>query len=237
MLNEPLAELYGIKGVKGWDIRRVALPPGSKRGGFITQASVLKTSANGTTTSPVKRGAFVMEKLLGVVPTPPPPDVGSIEPDTRGATTIREQLDKHRTNASCASCHVKMDGYGFALESFDVVGEWRDKYRTLSGAALPKRVHGRPVEYRNGPAVDCTGAMPDGRAFADVDGLRALLVADPERLARAFAFHLVTYATGGDVTFADRVRVEAIVSRAAAAKYGIRSLVHEVIQSDLFLNK
>jgi len=240
MLNEPLARLYGIEGIKGWDLRRVSLPPGSKRGGFLTQGSVLKTTANGTTSSPVKRGAYVMEKLLGVVPTPPPPDVGSVEPDTRGATTIREQLAKHRRNTACASCHQKMDGYGFALESFDVVGQWRDKYRALGGAGQsgpPKFVHGRQIEYHDGLKVDCTGQMPDGRAFNDVDELRALLVAEPERLAQAFAQHLATYATGGEVTFADRAQLAAIVERTKPAKYGIRSLIHEVVQSQLFLHK
>jgi len=240
MLNEPLARLYGINDVKGWDLRRVTLPPGSKRGGFLTQGSVLKTTANGTTTSPVKRGAYVMEKLLGVVPTPPPPDVGSVEPDTRGATTIRDQLAKHRRNSACASCHQKMDGYGFALESFDVVGQWRDKYRALGGVGQsgpPRLVHGRGIEYHDGLAVDCSGQMPNGRAFDDVDELRALLVAEPERLAQAFALHLATYATGGEVTFADRSVITAIVARSKPEKYGIRSLIHEVVQSQIFLHK
>ncbi len=240
MLNEPLARLYGIEGVRGWDLQRVAVPVGSVRGGFLTQAAVLKTTANGTTTSPVKRGAFVMDKILGIVPTPPPPDSGAIEPDVRGTTTIREQLQKHSRNTTCAGCHVKMDPYGFALESFDVVGEWRGQYRVTGGAGRDedrKFVNGRRIEYHAGLPVDCTGQLPDGRPFKDVNELRAMLAADPERLARAFAGQLVTYATGAEVNFADRAKVEAILAKTKASNYGLRSLIHEVIQSELFHTK
>jgi len=240
MINEPLARLYGIDGVHGWDIQHVSLPPGCKRGGFLTQAAVLKTTANGTTTSPVKRGAFVMDKILGIVPTPPPPDAGAIEPDVRGATTVREQLDKHRRNATCAGCHQKMDGYGFALESFDVVGEWRDKYRAIGAAGADKdrkKVNGHGVEYHAGLPVDCSGTMPDGRAFKDVDELRSLLAAEPERLARAFVGHVITYATGAEVSFADRAVVDEILKKTQAKNYGLRSIVQEVIQSELFRTK
>jgi len=194
LLNEPLARHYGIAGVSGFELRRVALPKDSPRGGFLTQGAVLKVTANGTTTSPVTRGAFVMEKILGIVPTPPPPGVGSIEPDTRGATTIRDQLAKHKRSPTCAGCHVKMDPYGFALESFDVVGQWRDRYRVrnepdtaVPPAAAPAQpfVHGKPVNYHLDLPVDCTGQLPDGRPFADVRELRALLAADDEALGPA----------------------------------------------------
>jgi hypothetical protein len=237
MLNEPLAQLYKIDGVRGWDLRKVNLPAETTRGGFLTQAAVLKTTANGTTTSPVKRGAFVMEKILGIVPTPPPPDIGSIEPDVRGATTIREQLEKHRHNPSCAGCHAKMDPYGFALESFDVIGEQRDKYRVVGGEGphdKRKKVNGHAIEYHGGLSVDCTGQLPDGRPFDDVNALRTMLAADPERLARAFLSHLTTYATGASVSFADRAAIDAILQK---SNFGIRSLIHDVIQSELFRNK
>lgn len=239
-LNEPLARLYNIDGVRGWDTRRVQLAKDSPRGGFLTMAAVLKTTANGTTTSPVKRGAFVMDKLLGIVPTPPPPGAGSVEPDTRGGTTIRDQLAKHKRNATCAGCHMKMDPYGFALESFDVVGEWRDRYRATGWEGPDenrKTIHGKRIEYHFGPGVDCTGQMPDGRPFKDVNELRAMLAADPERLAKAFTGKLVTYATGADIGFADREKVAAVVGKTKASGYGLRSLILEVIQSDLFLNK
>jgi mono/diheme cytochrome c family protein len=236
-LNEPLARLYGIEGVRGWNMQRVALPKDSPRGGFLTMAAVMKTTANGTTTSPVKRGAFVMEKMLGIVPTPPPPDAGTVEPDTRGTTTIREQLEKHKRNASCAACHQKMDGYGFALESFDVMGGWREQYRAagFTGDAKTRAVlHGRGIEYHPAAVVDCSGAMPDGRAFKDVNALRSILASQPDRLANAFASHLITYATGAEISFADRTRVEAMVAKAKASDYGVRTLLLEVIQSELF---
>ena len=240
MLNEPLAKLYGIEGVRGWDLRRVPLPEGSVRGGFLTQAAVLKTTANGTTTSPVKRGAFVMGKILGIVPTPPPPDVGSIEPDVRGATTVREQLERHRHNISCAACHAKMDPYGFALESFDVVGEWREKYRVVGGKGphdQRKKVNGHPIDYHRSLEVDCTGQLPDGRPFDDVNALRSMLAEDPDRLAQAFLSHLSTYATGAHISFADRATVAEILKKTKAGKHGLRSLIHELVQSKLFRHK
>lgn len=239
-LNEPLARLYGVANVYGWDIRRVDLPDDSVRGGFLTQAAVLKTTANGTTTSPVKRGAFVMEKLLGIVPIPPPPDIGSIEPDVRGTTTVRQQLEKHRRSTSCAACHAKMDPYGFALESFDVVGEHREQYRAVGGEGNHeerKKVNGHPIDYHFELSVDCTGTLPDGRAFADVNELRTYLAADPRRLARAFTKHLMTYATGAEISFADRAEVDAVLNETASTQYGVRSLIHAIIQSRPFKNK
>lgn len=240
MLNEPLARLYHIDNVRGWDIRRVELPRDNVRGGFLTQAAILKTTANGTTTSPVKRGAFVMEKLLGIVPIPPPPNAGSIEPDVRGATTVREQLEKHRHNTACAGCHAKMDPYGFALESFDVVGEYRDQYRIVGGTgnhAERKKVNGHPIDYHFELPVDCSGQLPDGRAFRNVNDLRNFLSEDPRRLARAFTKQLLTYATGAEFRFADRVVVDNILNEAKASQYGLRSLINAVVQSSAFRSK
>ncbi len=240
MLNEPLARHYGIEGVRGFDLRRVSLPPDSPRGGFLTQGSVLKVTANGTSTSPVVRGAFVMEHLLGIVPTPPPADAGTIEPDTRGTTTIREQLEKHKRNASCATCHVKMDPYGFALESFDVIGKSRDRYRVggapnaPTGSAERPFIHGNGIAYHFDKPVDCTGQLPDGRPFADVRELRTMLAANEETIARAFVGHLVTYATGTGISFSERAEVERILQSAKAKKYGVRTLLLETIASPLF---
>ncbi|NDD40688.1 MAG: DUF1592 domain-containing protein, partial [Verrucomicrobia bacterium] len=173
MLNQRLAEHYGIAGVNGVELRRVALPPESPRGGLLGQAAILKLTANGTTTTPVKRGVWVMDRLLNEPAPPPPPSVGSIDPDTRGATTVREQLDKHRSDASCAACHAKIDPAGFALESFDPIGGFRKRYRsTGKGDAPPEKDRTVwKVNYKLGPAVDASGALPDGRAFKDVNDL------------------------------------------------------------------
>jgi hypothetical protein len=229
MVNERLAQHYGIAGVKGPAIRRVALPPGSHRGGVLTQASVLKVTANGTQTSPVVRGAWVSRNILGKPPDQPPPGAGAIEPDIRGAKTIREQLDKHRSARSCASCHVKIDPYGFALESFDVTGGWRDHYRVLSGpnlAMTPK-----------GPKVETDSALPDGRAFRDIDELKKLLVEDKDQLARCLTEKLLLYATGRGLRFSDRAVVKDIVARCRGKNYGFRSLIHEIVQSRVFLDR
>src|SRR6202035_2703075 len=157
-----------IPGVTGWEFRKVTLPPDSHRGGVLTMASVLKVTANGTSTSPVTRGAWVLERILGTPPPRPPADVRAIEPDIRGATTIREQLAKHRQVASCASCHAKIDPPGFALESFDVIGGWRENYRTFgSGEAVV--VDGRRMSYHKGRKVDPADVMADGRKFQNID--------------------------------------------------------------------
>jgi len=240
MLNQRLAQLYGIPGIAGSAFRRVALPPDAQRGGFLTHASILKVTANGTTTTPVKRGAWVQSKILGQPPEPPPPNVPAVEPDVRGATTIREQLDKHRSNAACASCHAEIDPPGFALESYDVIGGWRQRYRSLDqGEPVTDRfaIFGQPVAYRHGPAVDPSGELPSGPAFADIEQFKKLLLEDERQLARNFVEQLLVYATGESAGYADRAAVEQILDRARPSRYGLRTLVHEVVQSPLFQNK
>ena len=240
MLNERLAEHYGIAGVKGEQIRKVSLTPSSRRGGFITQGAVLKVSANGTSTSPVVRGAYVLDRILGTPPDPPPKNVPAIEPDIRGATTIREQLDKHRNQQACATCHAKLDPPGFALENFDVTGRWRTNYRAIPDSAKDKVVNvpGTDIRhYTQGRPVDPSFAMADGRPFKDVDEFKQLILAHPEQLARCITEKLITHFTGAQMQFADREVVEAIVHRAASSDYGLRTLVHEVIQSRVFTHK
>lgn len=239
MLNERLADLYGVPGVKGVAIRRVQLPPDSVRGGLMTQASILKITANGTTTSPVVRGAWIMERVLGKPPPPPPAAVPAIEPDIRGATTIRQQLEKHRAQATCAACHAKMDPAGFALENFDVVGGWRPRYRAIGGKAGEPRVegfghNGQPFEFHLGRAVDPSATLPDGRSFKDVRELKKLLLADQRQVARNLVQQLVAYSTGVSVRFGDRAAVERILDRTEQGGYGVRSLVKEIVASELF---
>ncbi len=240
MLNDKLATHYGVTGVNGSAIRRVALPADCPRGGLLTQASILKITANGTTTSPVPRGAFVMARLLGQAPEPPPPNIPAVEPDVRGATTIREQLDKHRSNASCAGCHAKIDPPGFALESFDVIGGWRDRYRSIGEGDMAPRGSIDPfinIAFKLGPRVDPSGVLPDGRKFADIAEFQNLLASSPERLLKNMVSQFAIYAAGRDLTFSDRESVAAIAERTQAKGGGMRSLLHEFVQSTLFQTK
>ena len=238
MLNRRLAEHYGIPGVFGEETRQVALPNGSHRGGLLTQASILKVTANGTFSSPVLRGLWVMKRILGRPAQPQPAGVGAIEPDTRGATTIRQQLEKHRSSATCASCHRHMDPPGFALESYDVIGGWREWYRVQeSGEPVIDTATGKERPFRKGPPVDSSGELPDGRTFANLDEFKKLLLVQQETIARNLVNQLVTYATGATVTLADRASVDAIVRQSQTRSYGLRTLVHGVIQSPLFHTK
>jgi hypothetical protein len=237
MLNEKLAVHYGIEGVRGCQIRRVPLPAGSPRGPFLTQASILKITANGTTTSPVPRGAFVMDRLLGQPPEPPPANVAAVEPDVRGATTIREQLAKHRDNATCAACHAKIDPPGFALEMFDVIGGQRIRYRSIGEGDAPSRGSIDPfinLSFKLGKPVDSTGNLADGRTFQDVVEFQTLVAADSGRVLLNLAQRLTVYSTGRDATFSDRDALLAVVTNTRKHGSGIRTLIHEVIQSPLF---
>lgn len=239
MLNQRLAEHYGIPGVAGPDIRRVVVPAESHRGGFLTQAAVLKVTANGTVSSPVVRGAFVMERILGERIPPPPPGIPAIDPDTRGATTIREQLSRHRADAACSACHRKMDPAGFALESYDVIGGYRERYRSLEqGVPVGFRFpDGTGVRYKAGPPVDPSGETAKGESFSDPGGFRRILRAEPERIARAFAGHLLVYATGAETGFADRRELDRIVAETKSSGYGVRTLLHAISRSPLFRTK
>ncbi len=233
-LNARLAKHYGIPGIEGTEMRKVTLPPGSHRGGVLTMGSVLKVTANGTTTSPIIRGAWVLERILGTPPPKPPADVEAIEPDIRGATTIRAQLEKHRQVASCASCHSKIDPPGFALESFDVTGGWRNHYRATGE---PREVNGRRVRVWPGPAVDPSDVLPDGRRFRDIDEYKKLLLEDKDQLARSLTEKLLAYSTGAAPTKADKPEIETIVRHVRDQKYGFKSLIHEVAQSAMFQSK
>jgi hypothetical protein len=236
MLNGRLAKHYGIPGVDGWEFRKVILPPESHRGGVLTMAGVLKVTANGTTTSPVLRGAWVLDRILGTPPAPPPGDVPALDPDIRGATTIRQQLAKHRSVEACGTCHRTIDPPGFALESFDCIGGWRDWYR-VTGNGGPVTIDGRRMPYHKGKPVDASDVLPSGERFENIDQLKELLVGDKPKLARALTTKLITYATGRAPQWTDRDTVEAIVEKISARDYGLRSLVHEIVQSEVFHNK
>jgi hypothetical protein len=229
MLNQRLATHYNIPGVEGVQFRKVPLKPEYHRGGVLTHASVMKVSANGTSTSPVVRGVYVLERILGQTPPPPPPGVPAVEPDIRGAKTVRELLAKHRDNDNCAGCHRTIDPPGFALESFDVIGGWREKFRII-----PEK---GPRKYKEGLPVDASGEWPDGRKFKGFDEFRKQLLADPERFASTLTKKLLTFGTGQEPSIADAAEIKRIASENVRRKQGFRDLVHAVVQSEMFLKK
>jgi hypothetical protein len=218
-VNADLARLYGIEGVHTTaTFERVSLAPERHRGGLLGMASVLTASANGVDTSPVLRGVWVLDNLLGTPPDPPPAGIVFPEPDTRGQFTIRELFAKHRTEATCNECHRKIDPAGFALESFDPIGRWRDS-------------------YESGLPIDPSGNMPDGQTFENVSDMKRLLLADLGLFARNVTSKLLTYASGRTLNTLDRGEVDRIVSEVAARGYGLRELVLSVVTSRIFLNK
>ena len=241
MLNGRLAQHYGVDGVDGAEFRKVSLEPKHHRGGVITQASFLKMSTNASYTSPVKRGAWVLERILGTPPAAPPPNVKAIEPDIRGATTIREQLSLHKNVEVCASCHRTIDPPGFALESYDVVGGWRERYRVKQGGdgVEQQELPGFPGKkvYLAKP-VEAGGETADGKSFQDIDAYKQIVLErDADQLARNMVEKLIVYATGAPIDFADRGTVEQILRDTKPRQHGLRSLVLAVIQSPAFLNK
>ena len=215
-LNRELALHYGIKGVEGNELQRVSLN-GSRRGGLLGQGAFLTASANGVDTSPVVRGIYVLEKLLGYTPPPPPPDVPAIEPDIRGAVTIREQLERHRESATCAACHRKIDPLGFALENFDAIGGWRDNYEGKT-------------------PVDATGTLPGGVAFSSVAEFRTLLVDRQGEFNRCLTEKLMSYALGRELNASDRPSVDGILTGLNRKKGSLRDLIRLVVLSKPFLN-
>ena len=179
-----------------------------------------------------------MDRILGTPPAAPPPGAGSIEPDTRGATTVREQLAKHSRSESCAGCHASIDPPGFALESFDVMGKWRTHYRSFGeGSDVDRIVALRPVTYKRGPPVDASGVTKAGHAFEDIHQFRKYLLGEEQQLARNMTERFLTFATGAGVSFADRAVINDIHRECSEDGYPIRSLLERVILSKAFRSK
>lgn len=219
-VNSHLARHYALdqKVESSIKFQKVALTNTPNRGGLLGQASVLTASANGVDTSPVVRGIWVLENLLGTPPNPPPPDVPIVEPDMRGDLTIREMYAKHRTVESCNQCHKKIDPLGFSLENFDATGVWRDK-------------------YESGHKVDPSGRMPDGETFKDIIGLKKIMNRDIDLFSRNLTSKLMTYATGREMTVADRPEIDAIVNQLQSKRGGLKDLIKQVVSSEAFLSK
>ena len=237
LINQKLATHYKVPGITGTGLQRVARPHDCPRGGFMTQAAILKVTANGTTTSPVTRGAFLLDRLLGQPAENPPASVPAIEPDVQGAITIRDQLKLHQADPVCASCHRRIDPPGFALEAFDVIGGFRTRYRSIGEGDPAERGLIDPligISFKMGQEVDASGTTSSGRTFDDVLEWKQLLAADSHRLLAALTEQLAEFAVGRTMTFADRDEMEEIAAAAQRRGGGLRSLLHELIASPLF---
>ena len=201
-------------------MQKVTVPDDS-RSGLLTQGAILKVTADGSVTSPVVRGVFVNERILGRHIDPPPPNIPAIEPDIRGAVSIRDQLAKHRNSKSCASCHIKIDPSGFALEEFNPVGDIR-------------RFYGKP---KKSAKVDPHGITSEGEKFRNYEEWRTIQLSRPEKLAEAFVGQLLRYGTGGEIRFSDKDVLKKITEEARENDYGLKSLLKETLTSQLFLEK
>ena len=227
--DKKLATLYGLSEKEKLRLadgfQRVDLKGNRTRGGVLGMAGVLTVSANGVETSPVTRGVWMLENVLGITPPPPPDVVPEIEPDTRGATTIRERLAKHSTDKACAECHRKIDPLGFALENFDPIGRWRTHYAKPKGDA--------PA-----PKIDSSGTFPSGESYADFHELKSLLV---ETRTDLFTRHLIgqflSYATGRHMEAVDRIEIDEILDRVSAEGYGLRTLLLDSVDSEIFRSR
>ena len=216
-MNESIADVfYGRKDVKGDSLRKVATND-ARRGGMLTQPAVMTATANGVDTSPVVRGVWILENILGTPPTPPPPDVEPLSPDLRNAKTIREQLAVHRQQETCNRCHRKIDPLGFPFENFDPIGRWRDRYRT--GVIDPKTT------------------MADGREVNDIVAFKQLLLTREQDVTRSLTQKLLTYASGRILEPIDRGEVDRIVAEFETQSGGLRDLIKLVVTSRVFLNK
>jgi hypothetical protein len=214
-VNERLARHYGIPNIQGDQFRKVALRD-QRRGGLITQASILTVTSNPTRTAPVKRGKWILEQLLGTPPPPPPPDVPQLKEEREGplSGTLRQKMEQHRANPSCASCHAQMDPLGFGLENFDAIGAWRDKEGDLP--------------------IDASGTLPTGQSFQGPKELRALLRGQDRAFARCLTEKMLTYALGRGLEAPDACHVDKIVAALARDKHRFSRLVVAIVTSDPF---
>jgi hypothetical protein len=216
-LNEPLAKYYGVPGVKGPDFRKVDLAT-DQRGGVLTQASVLAVSSYPNRTSPTIRGKYILNNLLGSPPPPPPPDVPALDDSKVGSdVSLRKQLEAHRANAVCASCHAKMDVLGFGLENYDAIGRWR----TVDGK-FP---------------IDVGGTMPDGKSFTTAAEMRSVLLGSMPEVSRCLIDKIMTYALGRGMQAYDKRTLDRIQRTLAADGYRFQTLIHEVVASPAFQSR
>ena len=230
-LNARNARLYGIEGIKGDEMRRVSLENQGYAGGILGQASVMMATANGVDTQPVLRGVWLLENVFGEDPPPPPSSVPAIEPDTSGATSIRELLSRHQADANCAVCHSRIDPLGFALENLDPVGRWRTHYPVYK-----KRSDGNVVTL-DGPEVDANGELPDGTHIRGVNDLKRYLVEHIDKFSECLGGKLLIYAAGRPMNYADRLVVKRVVGDVKSKGNGFQDLIIALVLSESFRTK
>jgi mono/diheme cytochrome c family protein len=226
VINERLAKHYGIEGVEGDEFRRVAIKPEHHRGGVLGMAGLMTLLADGTRTLPIRRGSWVLRELFNDPPNAPPPNAGEIQPNTAGKKlTVRERLDMHRSDDVCASCHTKLDPFGLALENYDAIGRWRERF------------NGEGFRGSNGPILDVSGAFPDGTQFNTLAEYKAGLLSQKDRFARAFSFKLLTYALGRPVGYTDHELLDRLVETLQQNEYRIQPLLQTIVMSETFQTK
>ena len=221
IVNAALAKLYGLSNIpKGNKFQKVNIEKQGNRGGLLGQASLLTVTANGVDTSPIVRGVWVLENILGTPPSPPPPDIEPLDPDIRGAKTIRDQLEKHRSNASCAECHRKIDPLGFALENFDPIGRYRSRY---NGS-----------KKRKGAKIDASGEV-FGKPFEGIVDFKRILLKQKDQFAKALTEKMMAYALGRTVEISDRPQIDSILSELDEHDRSFRFLVESIVCSPNFI--
>ncbi|MCX7423676.1 MAG: DUF1592 domain-containing protein [Planctomycetia bacterium] len=223
MLNPRLAMHYGLPRPAALSLQRVPLRPEDHRGGLLTHASILSLTSDGTRHRPVHRGVWVSEAIFGRTPPPPPPNVEPLAPtpSNQPKATIRMQLEAHATHATCASCHQKIDPLGFAFDNFDAIGRWRQTEHIAGGKG-------------DDPIVNASGKLLDGRAYSNSDEFKQLLAQDVDRFAEAFVEQLATYALRRVMTIDDAAPIKAIAQASKQDDYKLRSVIENLILSELF---
>ena len=226
VINERLAKHYGIDGVTGPEFRRVSIRPEHHRGGLLGMAGLMTFLADGTRTLPMRRGSWVLRELFNDPPNNPPPNAGEIQPNTGGKNlTLRQRIELHRNDDVCASCHAKLDPFGLALENYDAIGAWRERF------------NGEGFRGNNGPVLDVSGELPDGTKFTTLEEYKAGLLKQTDRFARAFSVKLLTYALGRPVGYTDHELVDSLVTVLKQNDYRIQPLVMAIIASEPFHTK
>ena len=228
VINERLAKHYDIAGVKGPEFRRVAIKPENHRGGVLGMAGLMTYLADGTRTLPIRRGAWVLRELFNDPPNNPPPNAGEIQPNTSGKNlTVRQRLELHRRDAVCASCHAKLDPYGLALENYDAIGQWRERFNG----------EGYRGPANQAPKLDVSGAFPDGKKFGTLEEYKAGLLAQKDKFARAFSVKMLTYALCRPVGYADYQLVDSLAEELRKNEYRLHALIYAIVASEAFGTK